>query len=206
MNFKNLKNVTESIKMPEDMKYRITKNCKTKLSSSRKEIIMKNNKNNTFLRKPIAVFVAVAILLSLSVTALATTGVMKGFFQDITDFRGAVTGTSYEQATDEISMDGTVNNNQLIVSATFINPQQPPYCYVEKLGITEYSITDINGKLIKEGSANSAEIVNGQAEISIPLNDINSGSYKLVVTAFVSEKKADQPLNINGNWSCDFTK
>ena len=92
MNFKNLKNATESIKMPEDMKYRITKNCKTKLSSSRKEIIMKNNENNTFLRKPIAVFVAVAILLSLSVTALATTGVMKGFFQDITDFRGAVTG------------------------------------------------------------------------------------------------------------------
>ena len=36
MNFKNLKNATESIKMPEDMKYRITKNCKTKLSSSRK--------------------------------------------------------------------------------------------------------------------------------------------------------------------------
>lgn len=206
MNFKKLKNATESIKMPEDMKYRITKNCKTKLSSSRKEFIMKNNKNNTFLRKPIAVFVAVAILLSLSVTALATTGVMKGFFQDITDFRGAVTGTSYEQATDEISMDGTVNNNELIVSATFINPQQPPYCYTEKLGIAEYSITDTNGKLIKEGSANSAEIVNGQAEISIPLNAINSGSYKLVVTAFVSEKKADQPLNINGNWSCDFTK
>jgi len=40
----------------------------------------------------------------------------------------------------------------------------------------------------------------------IDLNDIEAGSYKLVVNTFVSEKKADQPLNINGVWECEFSK
>ena len=35
---------------------------------------------------------------------------------------------------------------------------------------------------------------------------VASGSYTLLVTAFVSEKKADQPLKISGSWECAFTK
>jgi len=49
-------------------------------------------------------------------------------------------------------------------------------------------------------------VINGQAAISIKLDDIDSGNYKLVVAAFVGEKKAEQPLNINGSWECAFTK
>ena len=167
---------------------------------------MKTNQNNTFIRKPAAVFVAVALCLSLPVTALAATGVLKGFFQDITNWQGAVVGTSYEQATDEIGVNVTVNGNELTVLATFADPQMIPYVYAEKLGIAAYQIVDANNKVVKEGAAESTEIVNGQAAVSIQLDDIDSGSYNLIITAFVSEKKADQPMNINGNWECAFTK
>lgn len=206
MDYEKLKSAAETITMPEEVKRRIVRNCKTQILNSRKEIIMKTNKNNTFIKKPAAVFVAVALCLSLSVTALAATGVLQGFFQDITDYRGAVVGTSYEQATDEIGMDVTVNGNELTALATFANPQMAPYSEAEKLGIAAYQIVDANGKVAAEGAAESTEIVNGQAAINIKLDDIESGSYKLIVTAFVTEKKADQPLNISGAWECAFTK
>lgn len=167
---------------------------------------MNTRKNKSFFRNPAAVFAALAVCLSLSVTALAATGVLQGFFRDITNYSGAIVGTSYEQATDEIKMDVTVNGDELTVMVSFANPQMAPYVYAEQLGIAQYRIVDVNGKEVKEGSAGSAEVVNGQASVNIELDGISNGSYKLIVTAFVSEKKADQPLNINGNWECEFTK
>lgn len=206
MAYEKLKSAAETITMPEEVKRRIVRNCKTQISNSRKEIIMKTNKNSTFFSKPAAVFVAVALCLSLSVTALAATGVQQGFFQDITNWQGAVVGTSYEQATDEISMDVTVNGNELTALATFANPQMAPYSEAEKLGIASYQIVDTNGKVVAAAAAESTKIVNGQAAVSIQLDGMDSGSYKLVVTAFVAEKKADQPLNISGTWECAFIK
>lgn len=142
----------------------------------------------------------------LSVTALAATGILKGFFQDVTSKQGTVIGTSYEQATDEISMSVTVNGDELIALVTFASPQMTPYIEAEKLGIAMYQIVDINGTIVKEGAAESAEIIAGQATVNIQLEYIDSGSYKLVVTSFAAEKKADQPLKLNGNWECSFTK
>lgn len=206
MEFENLKSATQEITMPEEMKRRIAHNCKKQIVNTMEEHTMNNRKNNSFFRKPAAVFAALAVCMSLSVTALDATGVLQGFFRDITNYSGAIVGTSYEQATDEINMDVTVNGNELTVLAIFADPQIAPYVYAEQLGIAQYRIVDRNGKEVKEGSTDSAEVVNGQAAVNIELDDISSGNYKLIVTAFVSEKKADQPLNINGNWECEFTK
>ena len=202
MELEQLKNAADTITMPDDMKHRIVRNCKTQIYSIGKESTMKNN----VFRKSAAVAAAVVICLSLSVTALAATGVLKGSFRDIMNWQGAVVGTSYEQATDEISMSVTVNGQELTVLATFADPQMAPYVYSERLGIAQYRIVDENGKEVKEGAAESVEVIHGQATVKIPLADIESGKYKLIVTAFVSEKKADQPLNINGNWACVFSK
>lgn len=206
MEFENLKSAAKEITMPEEMKRRIAHNCKKQIVNTMEEHTMNNRKNNSFFRKPAAVFAALAVCISLSVTALAATGVLQGFFWDITNYSGDIVGTSYEQATDEINMDVTVNGNELTVLAIFADPQIAPYVYAEQLGIAQYRIVDGNGKEVKEGSTDSAEVVNGQAAVNIELDDISSGNYKLIVTAFVSEKKADQPLNINGNWECEFTK
>lgn len=206
MEYEKLKSAAEAITMPDEMKHRIVRNCKTQISDSRKEIVMKTNKNNTFLRKPAAALIALVVFLSLSVTAVAASGVLNGFFQDITNWQGAIVGTSYEQATDEIRVAATVKGNELTVLAIFVDSQTFPYREIEMLGIAAYRIVDANGKVVAEGAVESTEIVNGQAAINIHLDGIDSGSYKLIVTAFVAEKKADQPMNINGNWECEFTK
>ena len=167
---------------------------------------MNHRKNVSFFKKPVVVFAALAVCLSISVTALAATGTLKGFFRDITNWQGAVVGTSYEQATDEIDVKVITNGEELTVLATFVDPQIFPYREVEMLGIAEYCIVDTNGKTVSEGTAESVEVVNGHAAVSIQLDDLDSGSYKLMISAFVGSKKAEQPLNINGNWECEFTK
>lgn len=206
MEFENLKSAAQEITMPEEMKRRIAHNCKKEIVNTMEEHTMNHRKNNSFFRKPAAVFAVLAVCISLSVTALAAAGTLKGFFRDITNWQGAVVGTSYEQATDEIVVNVTANGDELTVLATFVDPQIFPYREVEKLGIASYRIVDTNGKTVSEGAVASAEVVNGCTAISIRLDDLDSGSYRLMISAFVGEKKAEQPLNINGNWECEFSK
>ena len=157
-------------------------------------------------RKLAAVAAVVAICLSLAVAAVAAPGTRKGFFRDVKDWRGAVVGTSYEQATDEIHMRITVNGEELAVLATFADTQKAPYRYVQWLGIAEYNIVDATGKTVQEGAAESTELIDGHAAIPIYLENLENGSYKLVVTAFVAEAKAEQPLPLHGHWEAEFTR
>lgn len=206
MKYEKLNTAAKAITMPEDMKQRIIGNCTRRIVESRKEKIMKTGKTPVYFRKPATVFTVLAIVLSLSVTAVAASGALNGFFRDIRNRRGAVVGTSYEQSTDEIDMNADVNDNVLTVLASFVNPQAAPYVYSERLGIAAFQILDAAGTPVKEGCAEPVKMINGQAAIQIQLDDIDSGSYKLIITAFVSEKKADQPLNIHGYWECTFIK
>ena len=206
MEFGNLKSAAQEITMPEEMKRRIAHNCK-QIETTMEEHNMNNRKNTSFFRKPAAVFAALAVCLSLSVTALAATGVLQGFFRDITNHSGAIVGTSYEQATDEIDMDVTVDGDELTVLATFMDPNKFPYRESQLLGIADYRIMDAEGNVVQEGATDKfTPVANGQASIVLELNELATGSYKLIVTAFVSEKKADQPLNISGTWECEFSK
>lgn len=206
MEFENLKSAAQEITMPEEMKRRIAHNCK-QIETTMEEHNMNNRKNTSFFRKPVAVFAALAVCLSLSVTALAATGVLQGFFRDITNHSGAIVGTSYEQATDEIDMDVTVDGDELTVLATFVDPNKFPYRESQLLGIADYRIMDAEGNVVQEGATDKfTPVANGQASIVLELNELATGSYKLIVTAFVSEKKADQPLNISGTWECEFSK
>ena len=80
------------------------------------------------------------------------------------------------------------------------NPQQKPYDEAEQLGIASYQILDSQGTLVKEGSAPAAQVVSGQAAIPLETEGLAPGQYLLNITAFVAEKKADQPLTISGCW------
>jgi len=206
MEYMKLKSAAETITMPTEMKQHIAENCKTQIPNARKDTPMKTNKNRTFFGKSAVSFAALAVCLTLTVTALAGSDSVKGFFRDITNWQGAIVGTSYEQATNEIAMTATVSGDALTVLVAFADPQAIPYKYAETLGIAAYSILDANGKVVIEGSAAPVEIVSGQAVIHIPLIDLVRGTYKLAVSAFISGKKADQPLNLNGSWESVFTK
>lgn len=201
MKYNNIKNIAEKIVMPEDMKIRIAENCKKQISQQRKETTMKNNK---LFKKPAAVFATLAICLSLSVSAMAASGLLKGFFQDVKRPDGAVIGTTYEQATDEIALKVNIDGDTLAVIAAFTD--KAPFIAAE-MGIGNYQIVDGNGKVVKDGSyTEHTKIIDGQAEIRIDISDIDNGSYKLIVTSFVAYNKADPPMAVNGDWACNFTK
>ena len=204
MKYDQLKSNAESLAMPEEMKHRIVRNCKMQIMSERKDAIMKNNQKHTVFGRPAVVFFALTICLSLSVTALAATGALQGFFRNITNLSGTVVGTSYEQATEEINLQVDAVSDELTVLVT-IDPQIMPYHETEKLGISAYQIVDEAGNVVKEGTADPVKLINGQAEIKIRLKDIGSDSYHLIVTALLSEKKADQTMLIHGNWDLAFT-
>lgn len=119
-----------------------------------------------------------------------------GSYQDITDWHGNVVGVSYVNATNEITI--RMAENQLLV--TFVDPQKEPFREAEQLGIEAYQILDSQGALVKEGSVPAAQVVNGQASIPLETEGLAPGQYLLNITAFVAEKKADQPLTISGCW------
>lgn len=201
MEFENLKAAARSITMPEATKGRIVKNCNT----MRKETYMNHNQK-TMIRRPAAVLAVMVLCLSLSVTVLAATGTLDGFFMDLKNFGGAIVGTAYENATDEITFDASVEGNELIVFAGFADPEAFPYRETEQLGIAEYQILNGKNEVVQEGSVEAAQVVDGSAVLKIGIDDLESGSYLLKVSAFVSEKKADQPLNLYGNWEFAVTK
>ena len=200
MDYENLKAAAEGITMPEEMKGRIVKKC----NEVRKEINMKDNK--TMMRRPAAVIAAVIICLTLSVTVMAATGTLEGFFVDMKNFGGTIVGTAYEQATEEITFDASVEGNELIVFAGFVDPEAFPYRETEQLGIAEYQILNGKSEVVQKGSVEAAQVIDGSAVLKIGIDDLETGSYLLKVSAFVSEKKADQPLNLYGDWEFHITK
>ena len=119
-----------------------------------------------------------------------------GSYQDITDWHGNVVGVSYVNATNEITI--RMAENHLLV--TFVDPQKEPFREAEQLGIEAYQILDSQGALVKEGSVPAAQVVSGQASIPLETEGLAPGQYLLNITAFVAEKKADQPLTISGCW------
>ena len=168
MEYEKMKSAVNAIVMPDEKKRRIARNCRMAAIHQRKEIAM-----NHRIRKPAVVCAVLVVCLALSVTALAATGTLQGFFQDITDFRGAVIGTSYEQATEEIGVTAVLKDDVLTVLAAFENPQEAPYSEMEEMDISHYQIIDSEGNVVKEGETKQqAPVVDGQAAIDIALEDM----------------------------------
>lgn len=193
----------KQIEMPAEMQERIVKHCYERME----EESMKKNRKNRF-QKPMVAVASLALCLCVTgVSALAATGKLEGFFKDITRWDGAVIGTTYEQASDEVEIAIAEVNDSLEVNITFVEAQKVPYSTFESLGIHNYQILDENGKVVVKGAeTTSAVINNGQVELAISLEEVPAGEYKLVVTEMVGSAKADQPLVMSGNWECGFTK
>ena len=205
MEIRELSQKVREIEMSQEMKERIMKNCQNELEKNRKSL------NYRVFRKPVAAAVSMFLCSCLvGVTALAatdTTGKLQGFFKDIIRWDGAVTGTSYEQATDEINMSVISVSDELAVMVEMVNPNIIPYKVFETFGIEDYEIVDENGKVVIEGDTTEfAKIVAGKTTIVIPISELTGGDYKLVVSGFVGSAKADQPMVLNGTLKCEFTR
>lgn len=187
----------KEIEMPEDMKKRMIRKCERKMEEKK----MSN-------KKYMAVAASLALCLCLTgVTALAATGKLQGIFKDIKRWDGAVIGTSYEQATDEIEVKVTDVTEELTLEISMINPNAAPYSSFELFGLESYQLVDMDGKKIFEADeANMAEVSEGKVVLAIPLNGVSEGAYKLIINEMKGSSKADQPLVLSGTWEIEFIK
>ena len=166
---------------------------------------MKTKRKNIIWKRLSMAAALVLCVCITGVTAMAATGKLQGFFKDIKRWDGAVIGTAYEQATEEITVSIEENKNGLSVLVTMVNPEEPPYATIEEFGISSYRIEDMSGEVVvKDSSTDSFPIDNGQVTVKIPLDNILSGNYKLIIDTFVGGSKADQPLKISGEWEVVF--
>lgn len=201
MDCEKLKDAVKKIELSDEARSRIISNCQTTTYKTEENAM---NKMNVRFKRPVAV--AVILSLCLCLTAVAAAASHFGFFKDITNWNGAIVGTRYEQASKEIAVDASLGEKGMVVTAVMLYPDNAPYNEQESLGIDSYHIIDMSGNIAVEGGRTEFfEIVNGKAEITIPLNDLTSGEYKLIIDAFVGSKKADQPLLISGAWECGFS-
>ena len=205
MNMKDFAKTMQNIEMSDEMKSRILDNCYKKINQETEYKTM-TKKTNRFFKKPLATAAAIALCLCIGgVTAIAATG--KGYFKDVIRWDGAITGTAYEQATEEIKISVTEVTDSLIVVATVVDPTKVPYMTFDEMRIGSYKIVDSVGNVVIEGVSNEMlPYENGQITVSIPVENLESGNYKLIVDSFVGGSKADQPLTMSGNWECEFTK
>lgn len=197
----------KEIKMPDEMQERIIRRCYQTSNLEMENQTMKKT-SNTFFRRTAAVAAALVLCLCITgVTALAASGQLKGFFKDITNWKGAVIGTAYEQATDELEVVILDSSKELTISVTMVNPKVAPYFTIQELGVECYEILDASGKVVMKGEQTAmAKVVDGQATIPVPVKELGAGTYKLVIRAFVGGAKAEQPLTMSGTWEVEFSR
>ncbi len=213
-----LKEEIKEIKMPHAMQERILESCRNAEVNEKENIFMAKNisadTNKQSAKKRTGrkwtrfatVAAAVALCLGLGgVTAMAASGKLEGYFADVTRWDGAVVGTTYEQATEEIEVSATVSGDAIIVDATLLKAGEAPYAYVDGFGVQKYQIVDAKGDVVAEGiSSEAVEITDGKVSVELPLDELESGNYTLIITEFVGTAKADQDLPIKGYWECKF--
>lgn len=222
-----LKEEIKEIEMPLEMKERIVEKCRNVQLDKKESVNMKNTdktnmesintgENNTTGKKPhnsrrkwfriATVAAAVALCLGLgSVTALAATGKLEGFFADVTRWDGAVVGETYEQATEEIEVTAYAEEDVLVVEAVLLKANEAPYFVIENWGIGKYSIQDADGKVVAEGSTAALfGATEGKINMEISVAELEAGSYTLIITEFTGSAKAEQDLPVKGYWECEF--
>ena len=170
------------------------------------------------IKRALALVAVLALcLVTVCMTPLASS--IKGFFSDIIRFDGAITGTQYENATNDIKVDvletTSENGNVIIpVELTFENPTEAPFPYIQEVAISEYKILDSNNKEIIKTKLSAEDgdkgtVSDGKVLVNLSLNEakLNSGEeYTIVIEKMYGLAKADAPLHITGTWKCKFIR
>ena len=155
---------------------------------------------------------AVALVLTfglLTAGAVTYADSIRGAFSDVTRFDGAVVGTEYHDATEEIEVTAETVGNTITVNARFLYPADAPYAFITDLSLKNATLTDSSGtKLLTVAETEITPISNGSVSIIIPMGTVSLSpdeSYTLTFDTAVGHAKAEQPLPMSGNWSCTFS-
>ncbi len=200
-----LKKELQKVKLTEEMQKRILGNCVKKIEEKKEKEAMRKNFVRTF-KKPLVAAAALAVCLCLTgVTAMAASG--KGFFKDIKRLDGAITGQTYQNATDELLVYAAVEEDVLMVTVEMVKIEMIPYREIEVLELEKYRVYDDSGTVVMENVVpNNVITENNQVKFMIPAEGLAKGNYKLELDVLCGSKKADQDLLIYGGWECEFVK
>lgn len=186
MNMSQIFEPIRAIEIPEETRSRILINC-------RKNVPIEKSG----FRKPVLIAAILMIFICAAAAGMGT----RGFFRDIRNPLGAITGTEYLEATHEISVQAALSGSSLSVRTEFLNPGAFPWKEAESLSIGSFKILDAAGKtLFKGGNSDPFPVENGCTAIEIPLEKISGTPHTIVIESFVTHKKADQPLSVKGMW------
>ena len=171
---------------------------------------MSKPRNITWLRK----VSTVAAVVTICAITVVSAGAIKGMFRDVKRWDGAVIGTEYVNATNDIEMNISETKDEYIsLDINFENPNEAPFVFLQEVAITDYKIFDNNDKEVLEVNSTvengiKGNVENGRILLELPTNDkLNSSqNYKLVVNTIYGLAKAEQPLKITGTWKCEFTR
>ena len=170
------------------------------------------------MKRTLAIAAVLALcIITVTMTPLANS--IKGFFSDIIRFDGAITGTQYENATNDIKVDVlelTSEKGNVIIplDLTFENPIEAPFPYIQEVAVSEYEIVDSNNKEIVKTKVSAEDgdkgtVSAGKVLVNLSLNDakLKSGEeYTIVIEKMYGLSKTDAPLHITGRWECKFVK
>ena len=199
-----LKEEVTKIELSKEAKQRILQNCREKIESEQENNMKKNIW--TMYKKPLVVAGAFTVCLCLTgITAMATTG--KGFFKDEVRFDGAITGQTYQNATDEILVYAAVEEDVLTVTVEMVKIEIIPYSEIEVMELQNYRVYDALGNVVMENVVPENVVMeDNQIKFCIPAKELAEGTYKLELDVLSGSKKADPALLIYGAWECEFTK
>lgn len=154
---------------------------------------------------------AVALVLTfglLTAGAVTYADSIRGAFSDVTRFDGAVVGTEYHNATEEIEVTAEAVGDTVTVNTRFLYPADAPYAYITELSLRNVTLIDSSGtKLLSIDETEIIPINNGTVSVAIPVGSLTLSpdmEYTLTFDTAVGHAKADQPLPMSGNWSCSF--
>lgn len=157
--------------------------------------------------------IAVAAVLCVALIGIpAAAGAISGFYRDIIRFDGAVVGLTYENATDEISIEvSEADASGMSVEITLLEMGvKEPYKYLTggQMALGDFRILDFRGEEVYSAEGigeQSASIEDGRAVISCVIEQpLSAGEYTLVVESVYGLQKAEQPLKMSGHWEIGF--
>ena len=156
----------------------------------------------------------IAAVVTICAVTVVSAGAIKGMFKDVKRWDGAVVGTEYVNATNDIEMNISETNDEYIsLDINFENQNEAPFAFVQEVAITDYKVLDNNDKEVLEVNSTvengiKGKVENGRILVKLPTNDeLNSNQdYKLVINTVYGLAKAEQPLKITGTWECEFTR
>lgn len=136
----------------------------------------------------------------------ATETAEKGYFRDIKNWQGSVTGTTYQNADEEIAVNITVSGSEIVIDIDFRCPYEFPYREIEELALKEYQVIGPDGRIVcsETKTVQHSDVSDGKASFQIYFGDTHDGEYKLQILSFEGLKTPEHPLVINGKWEIKF--